>query len=102
MRDEEKIRELTRRFAESCGLPIPHPNAPAGELHDSNGKLVLSWYKCPRHDTWMQPCYCGGIGHWHCAVVHEEGRCGYVRAAKLRSGTERELFRLWRHLESHG
>lgn len=96
--DDGEIRKLTQQFAELCGLPLPHPQAPAGELHDASGKLVFSWYKCSLHSTWMQPCWCGGIAHWHCAA---DG-CGRVHPAKMRTLTERELFRLAKFLESHG
>ena len=95
MTKRDKMRELSRLFAESCGLAIPHTPAPAGELHDSAGRCVWHWYKCPTHSTWMQPCFCFGIPHWHCKV----SKCEKVKAAKMRTLVERELFRLMRYLE---
>ena len=100
MKDEEKMRELSRLFAEACGLPIPHKKTEAGILHDASGREVWHWFKCPRHRTWMQPCECGGYPHWHCRA--KGGKCSYIRAAKMRTIEERELFRLMRYIEAHG
>lgn len=96
-RSDDRMRELSSQFAQLCGLPIPHPTATAGELHDASGRVVWHWYKCPKHNTWLQPSV-DPYEHWSCSVQD----CDYVRAAKMRTFTERELFRLWRHIVTHG
>lgn len=99
MKDEAKMRELSRKLAKLAGLTLAHPPAPAGELHDSGGN-VLHWYRCTKHETWMQPCFCVGFDfpHWHCKVED----CTHVRAAKFRIELERDIFRLMKYMEQHG
>lgn len=97
MTNDEKMRELQKQFAELCGLPLRHEASPAGELHDASGRVVWHWFRCPRHGTWLQPVLVPAP-HWACQA---EG-CNVIRAAKLRTFTEREIFRLMRHIETHG
>jgi hypothetical protein len=96
MRDENKIRELSRRLAEACGL---RPMTPAGELTDASGRLLWQWFKCPKHGTWLQCCFCsGGHPHWHCSAIN----CPFMKAAKMRTKIERDLFRLAKYMEEKG
>lgn len=94
MNKMDRARELSRQLALVCGL---RPLSPQGELQDKDGNILLQWWKCPRHNTWMQPCFCGDYPHWHCLAEN----CGYIRAAKMRTKIEREIFSIARHLEEH-
>lgn len=104
---------LSRELAELAGLSLRVQVARGTLTRDSE---VFHWFKCPRHNTWLQPVRIILNGHelfwWQCAVQESNDggvtnfktvwRCDFKRAAKFRTRIEREVFRIWRYLEEHG
>lgn len=104
--------KLSRELAGLAGLSLRTHVARGTLTRDSE---VFHWFKCPRHNTWLQPVEAIVNGHklfwWQCAVVHRDHngnlagrfwRCDFKRAAKFRTSIEREIFAIWRYLEEHG
>jgi hypothetical protein len=54
------------------------------------GTIVVKWriFQCPYHSAWMLPT-CNPFPHWKCMI----SGCEFIRAAKLRTWTERMIFR---------
>jgi hypothetical protein len=93
---ESKVEQLSKLLAESLGLKLPRPPSPQGVLTNDKGKW-LHWYKCPRHDKWLQPEW-QPFDHWKCAV----NGCNYIRNAKMRTRLERHIFRSAQRIDELG
>jgi len=65
-------------------------------MTDYKSPHLLEWYKCPVHNTWLQPSLTP-FKHWQCAVKD----CNYARAAKMRSAIERKIFADFKWMEEH-
>lgn len=86
---------LSVELAALIGKPV-RPPSNRGFLANDKGE-ELHWFKCPHHDTWLQPEW-RPFDHWKCAV----DQCKYIRAAKMRTRTERHIFRSMQWIEEHG
>src|SRR5258708_1730134 len=92
--DEKKHKRIITLSTELAGLigkPVRPPSL-AGLLEDRFG-TQWHWYKCPHHDTWLQPEW-EPFNHWRCAV-HS---CTHIKAAKMRTRTERHIFNSFRFM----
>jgi len=84
---------LSRKLTEKVGIRLRVLQR-AGVLND--GQTEFHWWKCPIHDTWLQP-EIKPHAHWKCKA---QG-CEFKRAAKMRTSLEIRIFKLYVSLEEN-
>src|SRR6266702_5173369 len=99
--NRKRIEQLSKELALISGVRLRPPQAgedahsPAGELRSMLPPEFFHWWKCPYHDTWLQPKMQPYL-HWACcsdAVVFGVlcGKCTFKKPAKMRTKIEQRI-----------
>jgi hypothetical protein len=101
MQSKPTTEQLSRELAKIAGLRLRPSRAgekhhtPAGQLRSKLPDDFFNWFKCPTHNTWLQP-ELRPFYHWKCQA---KSGCIFSRSAKLRTRIERRIFAVQKFLE---
>src|SRR6266702_7148970 len=105
--NKKRIEQLSKELARISGVRLRPPQAgedahsPAGELRSMLPPEFFHWWKCPWHDTWLQPRM-KPYPHWACCSSYlytGHGECDFKKPAKMRTKIEQRIFRVHKFLE---